>query len=168
MGPSRQAYTRLRRTKRLFESLYSETFPHSSHSETRAGANGAIVDGATDRDQTEPVEHRLIEFSELNAAVGEVDIERHVAMTCQVGYPPARGRFTGLRSWGTSSPSSSRSRTQFASHSLNEQLPDHQLPRDRYFVFDRALENRRSLFREAESRETQVGQVNTIKRPLVQ
>ena len=72
--------------------------------------------------------------------------------------PGARGGLSGLSSV-TSSPSSSRSRTRSGA-AISIRPSRSELPRDRYFVFDRALENRRSLFREANiPRETQLAEL---------
>ncbi len=102
-------------------------------------------------------ERWLIAVGELNAAVGEVGVRRHVAMTCQTDDPQREAAY--LAYVRDIEPKLKPIQNAIRSRYLDAPVRS-QLPRDRYFVFDRALENRRSLFREANiPRETQLAEL---------
>ena len=123
-------------------------------------------------EQIEPWYHRLMEqpidsavdlerwilsAGELNAAVGQEGVERYIAMTCQTDDPEREAAYLSfVRDIEPKlKPIHNAIRTRYLDsvHRL-------ELPRDRYFVFDRALENRRNLFREANiPRETQLAEL---------
>ena len=108
-------------------------------------------------DTAEDLERWLVAAGELNAAVGEEGVERHIAMTCQTDDPEREAAY--LAFVRDIEPKLKPIQNAIRSRYLDSpHRPE--LPRDRYFVFDRALENRRSLFREANiPRETQLAEL---------
>ena len=97
----------------------------------------------------------MIAAGELNAAVGEEGVERYIAMTCQTDDPEREAAY--LAFVRDIEPKLKPIQNAIRSRYLDSPYRS-ELPRDRYFVFDRALENRRALFREANiPRETAAG-----------
>jgi oligoendopeptidase F len=108
-------------------------------------------------DSAADLERWVMAAGELNAAVGQEGVKRYIAMTCQTDDPEREAAYlafvrdiepklkpihNGIRGRYLDSPHRST------------------LPRDRYFVFDRAQENRRALFREANiPRETELAEL---------
>ena len=142
--------------------MFPRLSPPVASRETRAqdlGANRAVVpeaDGSTDRDRPD-LERWVVAAGELNAAVGEEGVERYVAMTCQTDDPEREAAY--LAFVRDIEPKLKPIQNAIRSRYLDSPVRS-ELPRDRYFVFDRALENRRSLFREANiPRETQLAEL---------
>jgi oligoendopeptidase F len=103
------------------------------------------------------LEHWLTAAGELNAAVGEEGAKRYVAMTCQTDDPEREAAYlTFVREI---EPRLKPLQNEIRNRYLD--APERsQLARARYAVFDRALENRRALFREANiPRETQLAEL---------
>ncbi len=99
----------------------------------------------------------MIAAGELNAAVGQEGVERYIAMTCQTDDPEREAAYLAfVRDIEPKlKPIQNEIRSRYLDSSCRMELP-----RDRYFVFDRALENRRALFREANiPRETQLAEL---------
>jgi oligoendopeptidase F len=92
------------------------------------------------------LERWLVAVGELNSAVGEEGVKRHVAMTCQTDDPEREASYLAF-------VRDIEPKLKPIQNAIRERYLDapfrSELPRDRYFVFDRALENRRSLYREA-------------------
>ena len=108
-------------------------------------------------DSAADLERWLVAVGELNSAVGEEGVERHVAMTCQTDDPEREAAYLAfVRDIEPKlKPIQNAIRARYLDAPVRSELP-----RDRYFVFDRALENRRSLFREANiPRETQLAEL---------
>ncbi|MGP0067513.1 MAG: M3 family oligoendopeptidase [Isosphaeraceae bacterium] len=108
-------------------------------------------------DTAKDLERWVLAAGELNAAVGQEGVQRYIAMTCQTDDPEREAAYLAfvrdIEPKLKPIQNEIRSRYLDSSHRL-------ELPRDRYFVFDRALENRRNLFREANiPRETQLAEL---------
>ena len=92
------------------------------------------------------LEDWLSDVGELNAAVGQVGVKRYIAMTCQTDDPGREAAY--LEFVREIEP-----RLKPVQNAIREIYLDspHRpgLPADRYHVFDRAQENRRALYREA-------------------
>jgi oligoendopeptidase F len=92
------------------------------------------------------LERWLNAVGELNSAVGEEGVKRHVAMTCQTDDPEREAAYLAF-------VRDIEPKLKPIQNAIRERYLDapfrSELSRDRYFVFDRALENRRSLYREA-------------------
>jgi oligoendopeptidase F len=94
---------------------------------------------------------------ELNSVVGEEGVKRYVAMTCQTDDSEREAAYLAfVRDIEPKlKPIQNAIRTRYLDSPYRAELP-----RDRYFVFDRALENRRSLYRDANiARETQLAEL---------
>jgi oligoendopeptidase F len=94
---------------------------------------------------------------ELNAVVGQEGVERYVAMTCQTDDPEREAAY--LAFVRDIEPKLKPIQNEIRGRYLDS---PHRagLPRDRYFVFERALENRRALYREANiPRETELAEL---------
>jgi oligoendopeptidase F len=107
----------------------------------------------------------LRDMGELNAAVSQEGVKRYIAMTCQTDdaqreaahlafvreiEPKLKPLLNALRAKYLDCPHRA------------------QLPRDRYLVFDRAQENRRALYREANiPRETQLSELDQQYQKLI-
>ncbi len=105
----------------------------------------------------EDLERWVIAAGELNAAVGQEGVERYIAMTCQTDDPGREAAYLAfVRDIEPKlKPIQNEIRSRYLDASCRMELP-----RDRYFVFDRAQENRRALFREANiPRETQLAEL---------
>jgi oligoendopeptidase F len=94
----------------------------------------------------EALERWLLDVGELNAAVGQEGVKRNIAMTCQTDDPVREAAH--LEFVREIEP-----RLKPLQNAIREKYLDSPqragLPRDRYLVFDRAQENRRALYREA-------------------
>ncbi len=92
------------------------------------------------------LERWVMATGELNAAVGQEGVQRYIAMTCQTDDPEREAAYLAfvrdIEPKLKPIQNAIRSRYLDSPHRSG-------LPRERYFVFDRALENRRALFREA-------------------
>jgi len=101
-----------------------------------------------DREIASPgeLEAWLFDVGELNGAVGQEGTRRNIAMTCQTDDPAREAAY--LEFVREIEP-----RLKPFQNAVREKYLDspHRagLPRDRYLVFDRAQENRRTLYREA-------------------
>jgi oligoendopeptidase F len=94
---------------------------------------------------------------ELNAAVGEEGVRRYIAMTCQTDDPEREAAYLDfVRDIEPKlKPLHNAIRTRYLDAPARVELA-----RRRYFVFDRALENRRALFRDANiPRETRLAEL---------
>jgi oligoendopeptidase F len=108
-------------------------------------------------DSAQSLERWVITAGELNAAVGEEGVKRYVAMTCQTDDPEREAAY--LAYVRDIEPKLKPIQNAIRSRYLDSPFRA-ELPQDRYFVFDRALENRRSLFRELNiPRETQLAEL---------
>ncbi len=103
------------------------------------------------------LEHWLSDFGELNAAVGQEGVKRYIAMTCQTDDPEREAAH--LEFVREIEPGLKPVQNAFREKYLDSPYRS-ALPRDRYLVFDRAQENRRALYREANiSRETALAEL---------
>lgn len=103
------------------------------------------------------LEEWLFDAGELNAVVGQVGVERHIAYTCQTD-DPAREE-AHLAFVRDVEPLLKEARNALRTIYLESPYRA-ELPKDRYFVFDRAEENRRALYRDANiPRETQLAEL---------
>src|ERR1700710_1310544 len=97
------------------------------------------------------------EGGELNAAVGQEGVKRYIAMTCQTDDPEREAAYLAfVRDIEPRlKPLQNAARTKYLDSPHRAALP-----RDRYRVFDRAQENRRALYREANiPRETELSEL---------
>jgi len=96
-------------------------------------------------DAPKELEQWLIDYSELCAAVGEVGTDRHVKMTCQTDDAARKAAFVDFLE-------NIEPRYKVRCHELDEKYAktraSRDLPRDRYFVFDRAVRAGVELFRQ--------------------
>jgi oligoendopeptidase F len=103
------------------------------------------------------LERFIAAAGELNAVVGEEGVERYIAMTCQTDDPAREAAY--LEFVRDIEPKLKPIQNEIRNRYLDSPFRT-ELPGDRYFVFDRALENRRRLFREANiPRETQLAEL---------
>jgi oligoendopeptidase F len=94
---------------------------------------------------------------ELNAAVGEEGAKRYIAMTCQTDDPEREASYLEFvrEIEPRLKPIHNAIRSRYLDSPCRSELPSR-----RYAVFNRALENRRALFREANiPRETQLSEL---------
>jgi oligoendopeptidase F len=103
------------------------------------------------------LEEWLFDVGEINAAVNQEGVKRYVAMTCQTDDPEREAAH--LEFIREIEP-----KLKPVQNAIREKYLDspHRtgLPRDRYLVFDRAQENRRALYREANvARETALAEL---------
>jgi oligoendopeptidase F len=108
-------------------------------------------------DSSADLENWLFDVGELNAAVGQEGVERYIAMTCQTDDPEREAAHLAY-------VREIEPRLKPLWNTIREKYLDspHRsgLSPDRYHVFDRAQENRRSLYREANiARETAVAEL---------
>src|SRR4051812_75830 len=99
----------------------------------------------------------LFDLGELNAAVGQEGVKRYVAMTCQTDDPAREAAHLAfVRDIEPMlKPVLNSLRTLYLDSPFRAELS-----RDRYFVFDRAQENRHALFREENiPRETELAEL---------
>jgi oligoendopeptidase F len=99
----------------------------------------------------------VVDGGELNAAVDEVGVKRYIAMTCQTDDPEREAAHLAY----VREIEPKLKPIQFAIRSRYLDSPFRaDLPRGRYDVFDRAQENRRALYREANiARETELAEL---------
>ena len=92
-------------------------------------------------DSAADLERWVMAAGELNAVVGQEGVERYIAMTCQTDDPEREAAYLAfvrdIEPKLKPIQNAIRSRYLDSPHRSG-------LPRDRYFVFDRALENRRA------------------------
>ena len=103
------------------------------------------------------LEHWLTAAGELNAAVGEEGARRYVAMTCQTDDPEREAAYLAFvrEIEPRLKPLQNEIRNRYLDAPERSELAE-----ARYAVFNRALENRRALFREANiPRETQLAEL---------
>lgn len=103
------------------------------------------------------LERWLKAAGELNAAVGQEGVERYVAMTCQTDDPDREASYLSFvrEIEPRLKPVQNDVRNRYLDSPFRAELAA-----DRYAVFDRALENRRALFREANiPRETRLAEL---------
>jgi oligoendopeptidase F len=97
-------------------------------------------------DSPEALENWLFDVGELYAVVGQEGVERYVAMTCQTDDPEREAAHLAfvrdIEPKLKPMQNAIRARYLDSPHRAG-------LSRDRYHVFDRAQENRRALYREA-------------------
>ena len=103
------------------------------------------------------LERWLFDVDEINSAVGQEGVERYIAMTCQTDDEEREAAHLAF-------VREIEPRLKPVRNALREKYLDspHRagLPRDRYLVFDRAGENRRVLYREANiPRETELAEL---------
>lgn len=88
----------------------------------------------------------LSDLGELSAAVGQEGVKRYIAMTCQTDDPEREAAYLAfvrdIEPRLKPLQNAARAKYLDSPHRAG-------LPRDRYRVFDRAQENRRALYREA-------------------
>ena len=140
-----------------------ETFPHQWLPEKLELKSWEQIEPWYQKLMDQPIEtardleHWVIAAGELNSAVGEEGAERYVAMTCQTDDPEREAAY--LAYVRDIEPKLKPIQNAIRSRYLDAPFRS-ELPHDRYFVFDRALANRRSLFREANiPRETQLAEL---------
>ncbi len=107
---------------------------------------------------SEELERWLFDLGELNAAVGQEGVTRYIAMTCQTDDPEREAAH--LAFVRDIEPRLKPLQNEIRSRYLDS---PHRagLPKDRYHVFDRAQENRRALYREANiPRETELAELD--------
>jgi oligoendopeptidase F len=105
----------------------------------------------------EELENWLYDVGELNAAVGQEGVERYIAMTCQTDDPEREAAH--LAFVRDIEPNLKPLQNEIRARYLDS---PHRagLTRERYLVFDRAQENRRALYREANiPRETELAEL---------
>ena len=95
-------------------------------------------------DSADDLERWVIAAGELNAAVGQEGVERYIAMTCQTDDPEREAAYLAF-------VRDIEPKLKPIQNEIREPVPRLAAPRrscrsDRYFVFDRALENRRALY----------------------
>jgi oligoendopeptidase F len=103
------------------------------------------------------LERWMVTAGELNGAVGEEGVKRYIAMTCQTDDPEREAAYLAFvrEIEPKLKPVLNAIRARYLDSPAR-----HDLPRERFAVLDRALENRRALFREANiPRETQLAEL---------
>jgi oligoendopeptidase F len=111
------------------------------------------------------LEQWLTAAGELNAAVGEEGVKRYIAMTCQTDDSEREAAY--LAFVRDIEPKLKPLLNDIRSRYLDAPARS-QLSKARYTVFDRALENRRALFREANiPRETQLAELEQQYQKIV-
>jgi len=142
---------------------FPETFPHQWLPENLELKTWEQVEPWYKKLMEEPVssagelERWVVAAGELNAAVGEEGVERYIAMTCQTDDQEREAAY--LAYVRDIEPKLKPIQNAIRSRYLDAPYRS-ELPRDRYFVFERALENRRALFRDANiPRETQLAEL---------
>ena len=105
----------------------------------------------------EELQRWLLMAGELNSAVGQEGVERYIAMTCQTDDPEREAAY--LEFIREIEPKLKTVQNAVRNRYLDSPYRA-ELPRERYAVLDRALENRRALFREANiPRETKLAEL---------
>jgi oligoendopeptidase F len=111
------------------------------------------------------LERWVLAAGELNSAVAQEGNERHIAMTCHTDDPAREATY--LEYVREIEPKLKPIQNAIRNRYLDSEFRS-ELSRDRYFVFDRALENRRVLFREANiARETRLDELKQQYQKLV-
>ena len=103
------------------------------------------------------LERWLSDVGELNAAVGQEGVKRYIAMTCQTDDPEREAAHLAFvrEIEPKLKPLQNAIRAKYLDSPHRAGLP-----KDRYLVFDRAQENRRALYREANiPRETELAEL---------
>ncbi|WP_406696753.1 M3 family oligoendopeptidase [Singulisphaera sp. Ch08] len=116
-------------------------------------------------ESADALEQWLFAVGELNAAVGQVGTKRYVAMTCQTDDPEREAAYLEfVRDIEPRlKPVHNEIRTKYLDSPHRSTLPS-----DRYHVFDRAQENRRALYREANiPRETELSELDQQYQKIV-
>ena len=104
------------------------------------------------------LERWLVAAGELNSAVGQEGVERYVAMTCQTDDPEREAAY--FRFIRDIEPQLKPLQNEVRNRYLDSPFRM-QLDANRYAVFNRALENRRALYREANiPRETRLAELD--------
>ncbi len=107
----------------------------------------------------------VVEAGELNAAVDEEGVKRYIAMTCQTDDPIREAAH--LAFVREIEPKLKPIQNAIRNRYLDSPFRVH-LDRRRYEVFDRALENRRALYREANiPRETELAEIGQQYQKLI-
>ena len=107
---------------------------------------------------TEDLEAWLFDLGELNGAVSQEGVKRYVAMTCQTDDPDREA--ANLAFVRDIEPRLKPIQNDLRSRYLDSPYRSG-LAKDRYHVFDRAQENRRALYREANiPRETELAELD--------
>ena len=116
-------------------------------------------------DSPADLESWLNDLGELNGAVSQEGVERYVAMTCQTDDPEREAKH--LAFVRDIEPKLKPIQDQIRGKYLDS--PHRQgLPAERYRVFDRAQENRRALYREANiARETELAELDQQYQKIV-
>ena len=106
----------------------------------------------------EELEAWLFDLGELNGAVSQEGVRRYIAMTCQTDDPDREAAH--LAFVRDIEPKLKPIQNELRSKYLDSPHRSG-LPKDRYHVFDRAQENRRALYREANiPRETELAELD--------
>jgi oligoendopeptidase F len=105
----------------------------------------------------EALENWLFDVGELNGAVGQEGVERYIAMTCQTDNPEREAAYLAF-------VRDIEPKLKPLQNAIRERYLDSPyragLSRERYHVYDRAQENRRALYREANiPRETELAEL---------
>jgi oligoendopeptidase F len=107
----------------------------------------------------------VVEAGELNAAVDEEGVKRYIAMTCQTDDPVREAAHLAyVREIEPKlKPIQNAIRSRYLDSPFRAELPGR-----RFEVFDRALENRRALYREANiPRETELAEIGQQYQKLI-
>jgi oligoendopeptidase F len=140
-----------------------ESYPRTWLPEAIELTNWAQIEPWYEKLMAKPVatagalERWLIEAGELNAAVGEEGVKRYIAMTCQTDDPQHEAAYLSyIREIEPKlKPIQNAIRSRYIDAPCRSDLPQ-----QRYAVLDRAFENRRALFREANiPRETELAEL---------
>ena len=108
-------------------------------------------------ESADDLERWVFAAGELNSAVGQEGAERYVAMTCQTDDPAREAAY--LEFIRDIEPKLKPLQNEVRNRYLDSPFRK-LLPADRYAVFNRALENRRALYREENiPRETQLAEL---------
>ncbi|WP_422925946.1 M3 family oligoendopeptidase [Singulisphaera sp. PoT] len=103
------------------------------------------------------LEDWLLAVGELNGAVGQIGVKRYIAMTCQTDDPEREAAHLAFvrEIEPRLKPVLNAIRAKYLDSPHRSELPG-----DRFQVFDRAQENRRALYREANiARETELAEL---------
>jgi oligoendopeptidase F len=145
------------------KSYVPESYPHRWLPEAVALSSWDQIEPWYQKLTAQPVvsaqelERWLIDAGELNAVAGEEGVKRYIAMTCQTDDPERKAAY--LEYVREIEPKLKPIQNEIRSRYLDAPAR-RELSEERYAVLNRALENRRALFRDANiPRETEVAEL---------